>query len=151
GAFNDALLKHQAPYDLPRGILNRHVRSEIEGIKGRRLSVGEAVIGVSQAFKYLNNLSKGLFWGKRTTGPDWPLTWLIAKKEIIANSRNLKTSVAFVIMTLLLLLSAHTLAIDYRNRLNNWSVNHDRQRDPVAGGSVRYDLSEGSFFHRVGV
>jgi ABC-type transport system involved in multi-copper enzyme maturation permease subunit len=79
------------------------------------------------------------------------MIWLIAKKEIIANSRNLKTSVALVIMTLLLLLSAHTLAIDYRNRLNNWSINHDRQRDPVVGGSVRYDLSEGSFFHRVGV
>jgi ABC-2 type transport system permease protein len=151
GAFNDALLKHQAPYDLPRGILNRHVRSEIEGIKGRRLSVVEAVIGVSQAFKYLNNRSKGLFMGKRTTGPDWPLTWLIVKKEIIANGRNSKTAVALVTMTLLLLLSAHAMAIDYRNRLNNWSVNHDRRRDPIVGGSVKYDLSDGDFFHRVGV
>jgi ABC-type transport system involved in multi-copper enzyme maturation permease subunit len=51
-------------------------------------------------------------------------------------------------MTLLLLLSAHALALDYGNRLNNWSVNRDRQRDPVVGGSVSYDLSDGSFFHR---
>ncbi len=78
-------------------------------------------------------------------------TWLIAEKEIIANIKNFKMPVALVTMTLLLLLSAHVLSLDYRHRLNNWSVNQDRQRDPVVGGSIRYDLSDGSFFHRVGI
>jgi len=73
--------------------------------------------------------------------------WLIARKEIVANVRNFKTPVAFVAMTLLLLLSAHALAIDYRNRLNNWSVNRDGQRDPVVNDGVSYDLHDGSFSH----
>ena len=77
--------------------------------------------------------------------------WLITKKEIIANVRNFKTPVALVIMTLLLLLSAHVLAIDYRNRLSNWSINQDRQRDPGVGSGVRYDLHDGSFIHREGI
>jgi len=81
----------------------------------------------------------------------WPLIRLIAKKEIVTNIRNFKTLVVFVIMTLLLLLSAHTLALDYQTRLNNWSVNRDRQRDQVTGGSVSYDLSDGSFSHGAGI
>lgn len=78
------------------------------------------------------------------------LVWLIAKKEIIANIRNFKTPVALVTMTLLLLLSAHALALDYRNRLNNWSVNRDSQRDPIVGGRISYDLPDGGFSHGVG-
>ncbi len=80
--------------------------------------------------------------------PSGSRTWLIAKKEIIANFRNFKTPVALVSMTLLSLLSGHLLAIDYRSRLNSWTINQDRQRDPTVGGGVRYDLSDGSFFHR---
>lgn len=76
--------------------------------------------------------------------------WLIAMKEIVANVRNLKIPVAFVTMTLLLLLSARLLAIDYRNRLNNWSINRDSQRNPVVSGRVTYDLSDGSFSHGAG-
>lgn len=83
--------------------------------------------------------------------PSGSLTWLIAKKEIIANIRNFKTPVALVTMTLLLLLSAHALALDYRNRLYNWSVNQASQRDPVVGGSVSYDLPDGSFSHAAGI
>jgi len=81
--------------------------------------------------------------------PGRRLIWLIAKKEIIANIRNFKTPVALVTMTLLSLLSAHALALDYRNRLNNWSVNCDSQRDPSVRGSVSYDLSDGKFSHGV--
>src|SRR5262245_215798 len=81
--------------------------------------------------------------------PGRRLIWLIAKKEIIANIRNFKTPVALVTMTLLSLLSAHALALDYRNRLNNWSVNCDSQRDPSVRGSVSYDLADGSFSHGV--
>jgi ABC-2 type transport system permease protein len=82
--------------------------------------------------------------------PGMTLIWLVAKKEIIANIRNFKTPVALVTMTLLLLLSAHALALDYRNRLNNWSVNRDSQRDPIVGGRISYDLPDGSFSHGVG-
>lgn len=78
-------------------------------------------------------------------------TWLIAKKEIIANIRNFKIAVALATMTLLLLFSARLLALDYQNRLNDWSVNQDRRRDPIVGGGISFDLSDGSFFHRVGV
>lgn len=109
------------------------------------------MIEVSRVWKYLKSFSKSPFVEKQTTGPGGARIWLVARKEVIANSRNFKTSVALVTMTLMLLLSAHTLVLDYRNRLNNWSVNHSRQRDPVVGGSVRYDLSDGSFSHRVGV
>jgi ABC-type transport system involved in multi-copper enzyme maturation permease subunit len=86
---------------------------------------------------------------KQIIEPGGSPTWLIVKKEIIANIRNFKTPVALVTLTLLSLLSAHALALDYRNRLNNWSVNRDRQRDPAVGGSVSYDLSDGSFSHGV--
>jgi len=109
------------------------------------------VIVVLRACKYLNNLLRGALVGKRTAESGGSLLWLIVKKEIIASGRNFKIFVALVIMTLLLLLSAHALAIDYRNRLNNWSVNQDRLTNPVVGGSVRYDLSDGSFSHRVGL
>jgi ABC-type transport system involved in multi-copper enzyme maturation permease subunit len=81
--------------------------------------------------------------------PGGHLIWLIAKKEIIANIRNFKTPVALVTITLLSLLSAHALALDYRNRLKNWSVNQESQRDPVISGRVSYDLSDGGFFHGV--
>jgi ABC-type transport system involved in multi-copper enzyme maturation permease subunit len=54
-------------------------------------------------------------------------------------------------MSLLLLLSAHALARDYLNRLNNWSINHDRQGEQAVGGSVNYDLSDGSFSHGAGI
>jgi ABC-type transport system involved in multi-copper enzyme maturation permease subunit len=80
-----------------------------------------------------------------------PRTWLIAKKEIIANIRNFKIAVAFATMTLLLLLSARLLALDYQHRLNGWSLNQDQRRDPVVGGGISFELSDGSFFHRVGV
>jgi hypothetical protein len=96
----------------------------------------------------LNNLPKSHSLWKRKMGPGWSQTWLLAKKEIAANVRNFKTLVALVAMTLLSLLSAHTLALDYKNRLTNWSVNQDRQRDPAAAGMISYDLSDGSFFHR---
>jgi ABC-2 type transport system permease protein len=82
--------------------------------------------------------------------PGMTLIWLVAKKEIIANIRNFKTPVALVTMTLLLLLSAHALALDYRNRLNNWSVNRDSQRDPIVVGRISYDLPDGSFSHGAG-
>jgi ABC-2 type transport system permease protein len=74
--------------------------------------------------------------------------WLITEKEIIANIRNFKTPVALVSMTLLLLLSAHVLALDYQHRLNSWSVNRDHRRDAVVGGTIKYDLPNGNFFHR---
>jgi ABC-type transport system involved in multi-copper enzyme maturation permease subunit len=82
--------------------------------------------------------------------PGMTLIWLVAKKEIIANIRNFKTPVALVTMTLLLLLSAHALALDYRNRLNNWSVNRDSQRDPIVVGRISYDLPDGGFSHGAG-
>jgi len=75
--------------------------------------------------------------------------WLVAKKEIIANVRNFRAPIALVTMTLLLLLSANALAFNYRNRLNNWSINQDRQRDTAVVGGVRYDLFDGSFFYGV--
>jgi ABC-type transport system involved in multi-copper enzyme maturation permease subunit len=99
----------------------------------------------------MNNLSGSHFLFKQTMGHRRGRAWLIIKKEIIANVRNFKTPVALVTMTLLLLISAHVLALDYRNRLNNWSVNQNRQRDPVIGGVVMYELSDGSFFHREGI
>jgi len=81
--------------------------------------------------------------------PSGSLIWLVVRKEVIANIRNFKIPVALVIMTLLLLLSAHTLAIDYRNRLNNWSINQNSQHDPIVGGRISYDLPDGSFSHGV--
>jgi ABC-type transport system involved in multi-copper enzyme maturation permease subunit len=78
------------------------------------------------------------------------LIWLVTKKEITANIRNFKIPVTLVTMTLLLLLSAHALAIDYQNRLNNWFVNRDSQRDQIIGGKVSYDLADGSFSHIAG-
>ena len=39
-AFNDALLKRQVSYDLPRGILKRNVTNEVEGLNDK----GPAVI-----------------------------------------------------------------------------------------------------------
>src|SRR5215510_4721246 len=69
----------------------------------------------------------------------------------MANVRNFKIPVTLVTMTLLLLLSAHALALDYRGRLNNWSVNRDSQGDPIVGGNVNYDLADGGFSHIVGV
>jgi ABC-type transport system involved in multi-copper enzyme maturation permease subunit len=98
-----------------------------------------------------HNLSMGYFAGKQTMEPGGSRIWLIAKKEILANIRNFKTPVALVTMTLLSLLSAHTLALDYRNRLNNWSVNREIQSDPFVRGSVSYDLSDGSFTHAAGI
>jgi ABC-type transport system involved in multi-copper enzyme maturation permease subunit len=79
--------------------------------------------------------------------PDAPQIWRIAKREIIANIRNFKIPVAFVTMTLMLLVSAHMMALDYQQRLNNWTVNQISQHDAVIGGRVTYDLSDGSFFH----
>jgi ABC-type transport system involved in multi-copper enzyme maturation permease subunit len=98
---------------------------------------------------YLGIRSKGRFAEQQTMKPGGSPTWLIAKKEVMANIRNFKTPVALVTMTLLSLFSAHTLALDYRNRLNNWSINQDRRRDPFVGGRVSYDLSDGSFSHGV--
>jgi hypothetical protein len=94
------------------------------------------VIEVSQDRKHPDNLSENDFGGKQTMEPGGSLIWLVTRKEIITNIRNFKTPVARVIMTLLLLLSAHALALDYRNRLNNWSVNQDSQREPISGGRV---------------
>jgi ABC-type transport system involved in multi-copper enzyme maturation permease subunit len=99
----------------------------------------------------MNILSENLFLFKQTIGQGVDRTWLITKKEVIANVRNFKIPVALVTMTLLLLISVHVMALDYRNRLNNWSVNQNRQRDPVVGGSVKYELTDGSFLHREGI
>jgi ABC-type transport system involved in multi-copper enzyme maturation permease subunit len=79
--------------------------------------------------------------------PAAPQIWRVAKQEIITNIRNFKILVAFVTMTLMLLVSAHMLTLDYQRRLNNWTVNQISQHDAVIGGSVTYDLSDGSFFH----
>jgi len=98
-----------------------------------------------------NNLSKSLSARQSATAQGAPRTWLIAKKEIMANIRNFKMPVALVAMTLLLLLSTRLLALDYRHRLDNWSVNQASQRDPVIGSNVKYDLSDGDFFHRAGI
>lgn len=76
--------------------------------------------------------------------------WLIAEKEIIANLRNLKIPAALVMMTSLFLLSVHLLALDYQQRMNNWTVNQTAQLDPVVGGVVRYELPNGSFYDSVG-
>src|SRR5262245_23869305 len=80
-------------------------------------------------------------------GPAEPQTWPILKREIVANIRNFKILVAFVTMTLMFLVSAHMLALDYQHRLNNWTANQISQHDARIGGSIKYDLSDGSFFH----
>jgi hypothetical protein len=83
--------------------------------------------------------------------PAAPQTFSIVKREIIANIRNFKILVAFATMTLMLLVSAHLLALDYRHRLNNWTVNQISQRDPFVGGGVKYELPDGSFSYRIGI
>jgi ABC-2 type transport system permease protein len=77
-------------------------------------------------------------------------TWLIVEKEVMANLQNGRIQMTFATMTLLFLLSAHVLAIDYRNRLENWTINQAAQQDPVKGGAVTYTLPDGSFFHSAG-
>src|SRR5262245_30226114 len=99
----------------------------------------------------LNDLTENVFAGQQTIDPGVPQSWLIVKKEIITNIRNFKILVAFATMALMLLVSAHLMALDYRNRLNNWTINQSSQNDPFVGGNVRYDLSDGSFFHSVGI
>jgi ABC-2 type transport system permease protein len=78
------------------------------------------------------------------------LALLVVKKEVITNVRNLKMPTALVTMTLLQLLSAYLLALDYQRRLNNWTANQVSQRSAFVGGIVKYNLPDGSFFHRVG-
>ncbi len=78
-------------------------------------------------------------------------TWLIARNEIIANIENFKLPVALVTMTFWLLGSAYILSFDYKQRWTNWSVNQAQQLDPIIGGSVRYDLVDGVFSHRIGI
>ena len=77
-------------------------------------------------------------------------TWLIVRKEVYANLLNLKIPLAFAAMTILLLLSAHLLAIDYRQRFDNWAVNQSVQNVPPVGGVVAYKLPDGTFFHTTG-
>ncbi|MBO0860211.1 MAG: ABC transporter permease [Chloracidobacterium sp.] len=77
----------------------------------------------------------------------WSQIWLITKREITANARNFKILVALMAMTLLSLLSARAMTVDYENRLSNWRVNQDRQRDPAVGGDISYNLADGSFVH----
>jgi ABC-type transport system involved in multi-copper enzyme maturation permease subunit len=85
------------------------------------------------------------------TEPAAPQTWSMAKREITANIRNFKIPVALATMTMMLLVSAHLLALDYRHRLENWSVNQISKHDQVIGGRVRYELQNGSFSHIIGI
>ena len=98
----------------------------------------------------------GLALENRTVARGWnlpalTLIGLIAKKEIVTNLLTFKIPAACLIMTALLLLSGYLLASDYRQRLNNWSINQTAQSNPVVGGIVRYDFPGGSFFHSAGV
>ncbi len=78
-------------------------------------------------------------------------TWLIAKNEIVANFRSYKIPVFFFSMLFLFLISAHLLALDYRQRLDNWAINQAAQQDPETGGIVKYQMPNGTFFHGVGI
>jgi ABC-type transport system involved in multi-copper enzyme maturation permease subunit len=77
-------------------------------------------------------------------------TWLIAQKEIITNIQNYRIYTAFGSLTLLFLLSTHLLAIDYKQRLENWRANQAALQNPVVGEVVKYELHNGNFFYSVG-
>src|SRR5688572_4344554 len=77
--------------------------------------------------------------------------WLIAEQEVLSNLRNFKILTAVITLTALSLLSARIMGVDYQRRLNNWSANQNRLHDPVVGGSVRFELADGAFFHRAGI
>ena len=77
-------------------------------------------------------------------------TWLIARKEITTNLQNYRIYTAFGSLTLLFLVSTHLLAIDYKQRLENWRANQAALQNPVVGEAVRYSLHNGSFFYSVG-
>jgi ABC-2 type transport system permease protein len=75
---------------------------------------------------------------------------LILGKEIVANLRSLRVPVVLLTMTTLFLISAHLLAIEYRQRLSNWNINQDAQDDPSQGDRVLYNSPDGSFFYITG-
>ncbi|RMD57874.1 hypothetical protein D6833_13505 [Candidatus Parcubacteria bacterium] len=76
--------------------------------------------------------------------------WLVAEKEVMTNLQNFKIPACLAILTLLFLLSVHLLAMDYRQRFNNWSMNQTAQRDPTVGGVAQYRLRNGSFYDSAG-
>ena len=75
---------------------------------------------------------------------------LVAAREIRANVQNYKIASCLAVMTLLFLLSAHLMANNYKQRLDNWTVNQTVQRETLAGGVVQYALPGGTFFHSAG-
>jgi ABC-type transport system involved in multi-copper enzyme maturation permease subunit len=77
--------------------------------------------------------------------------WLIARNEIIFNFRNYKIPSAIGTMTFIFLVSAQLLALDYKDRMNNWRINQINTREPTEGGRVRYESPGGVFFHLVGI
>ena len=78
-------------------------------------------------------------------------TWLIAQKEIITNIQNYRIYTAFGALTLLFLLSTHLLAIDYKQRFENWRANQAARQNPIVGEAVKYELHNGTFFYSAGV
>ena len=79
-----------------------------------------------------------------------PAIWIIVKKEVSTNIFSLEIPLAFAVMTTLLVLSAHLMAIDYRQRLDNWSENQSVQDRSPVGGVAAYRMSDGVFFHTAG-
>lgn len=79
------------------------------------------------------------------------IVWLIARRELIDNTRNLKIPVSLIAMTLLFLLSSYVLATDYQLRMENWAINQIVRKELALGGGVRYELRDGSFTTTVGV
>jgi ABC-type transport system involved in multi-copper enzyme maturation permease subunit len=76
---------------------------------------------------------------------------LIAQKEIRASLLNFKTPLAFVVLTVLFVVSARLLAGDYHERLENWKVNRAVLNDPPQAGTVSYNLPDGAFAYSVSV
>jgi ABC-type transport system involved in multi-copper enzyme maturation permease subunit len=98
-----------------------------------------------------NNFLQTSVAGRGPRDPVRVQTWLIAKKEIVANVSNYKIPVVSAIMLLMLVASAHLLTRDYRLRLDNWAINQASQRDSVVGGIVKYELSDGGFTYSAGI
>jgi ABC-2 type transport system permease protein len=75
---------------------------------------------------------------------------LIFAKEVMANLRSYKLPASFIVVVSMFLLSTYLLTIDFRQRLDDWTINQEAQQSPPTGGLVKYSLPDGSFFHSVG-
>jgi ABC-type transport system involved in multi-copper enzyme maturation permease subunit len=79
------------------------------------------------------------------------VVWDIAIKEITSNIRSHRILVALIAFASLMLLSAHLMAHDYKQRVDNWTISQTARQDPPFGGVVQYELTGGGFFHTAGV